>query len=136
MTRDVRGQVRARMAQIVARPPEPPPQLTLFDASPEFVVPTVHAKATHAERFEAFHAANPWVYVALVRLARDEHERGAERCGMKYLFEVLRWHYRRATSGDPEFKLNNNLTSRYARLIAKQEADLADLFELRELKAA
>lgn len=87
--------------------------------------------------FEAFHEANPWVYRALVELARDMHDRGRGRVGMKMLFEVLRWQHALATV-DPssEFKLNNNYHSRYARLIMDNEPDLAGLFETRKLTAA
>lgn len=93
--------------------------------------------STYQERFEDFHRHNPWVYHALVALARGLQQRGHRRVGIKMLFEVLRWQYAMSTV-DPssEFKLNNNYHSRYARLILAQEPDLADIFELRELKAA
>jgi hypothetical protein len=35
-----------------------------------------------------------------------------------------------------EFKLNNNYTSRYARLLMEREAGLSGLFATRELRAA
>ena len=35
-----------------------------------------------------------------------------------------------------EFKLNNDFTSRYARLIMQQEPDLEDFFEVRVLRSA
>lgn len=110
-------------------------QLVLFDTPPAF---TPHLRGvTIDEAFTAFHAANPWVYTALVRLARSLHDRGHNRVGIGMLFEVLRWNWSLHTI-DPtsDYKLNNNLRSRYARLIAEQEADLADVFELRKLTAA
>lgn len=108
---------------------------TLFDVAPLFVPSPAHLSI--GERFEAFHVANPWVYDALVTLAREMVARGRNRVGVKMLFEVLRWEWYRATA-DPssEFKLNNNYTSRYARLIAECEPDLVGVFETRELKAA
>jgi len=90
---------------------------------------------TLQERFERFHEANPHVYIALVRLARQARSRGRRKIGMKMLFEVLRWNYRLQTDGE-EFKLCNSYTSRYSRLIEAQEPDLAGLFEKRELLAA
>jgi hypothetical protein len=104
--------------------------LTL-DLHPLEPVPHV---GTIDERFAAFHAANPHVYRNLVTLARDLHQDG-RRVGMKMLFEVLRWQHLR-TTGDQGFTLNNDFSSRYARLIAEREADLADAFELRVLRAA
>jgi hypothetical protein len=92
---------------------------------------------TIQDQFEEFHRTNPWVFDALVRLARDLRSRGRKRIGMKMLFEVLRWEYLMKTD-DPssDFKLNNNYHSRYARLIANTVPDLVDAFETRTLKAA
>lgn len=88
------------------------------------------------ERFMRFHRAHPEVYAALVRLARQARSRRPDRrLGIKQLFEVVRWEMHVAPDERETFKLNNNMTSRYARLIAAQEPDLADAFELRELRA-
>ena len=86
--------------------------------------------------FVAFHEKNPHVYRNLVIMARQLGSRGRKKIGMKMLFEPLRWNYLMATD-DPnsDYKLNNNYTSRYARLISKQEPDLSAIFEVRELKA-
>jgi hypothetical protein len=109
----------------------------LFDSAsvPRFVVAPF--TGTIDDAFRAFHAANPWVYDALVELTRDLISRGHVRIGIGMLFEVLRWHWHRATV-DPssEFKLNNSYRSRYARLIMSREEDLAGVFELRRLTAA
>lgn len=80
--------------------------------------------------FRQFHRENPQVYVQLVRLARRARRSGQTRLGMKQLFEVLRWRVMLSTT-DPDFKLNNNYTAHYARLIMEREADLRGMFELR-----
>lgn len=98
-------------------------------------LPTPGEEPSHQRRFEEFHSANPHVYAALVRLARQWRSRGRKRLGIKQLFEVLRWEIAMTTESDDDFKLNNNLTSRYARRIMDREPDLADIFELRELKS-
>lgn len=82
-------------------------------------------------RFWRFHEENPHVYAHLVRLARRAHRRGAHRIGMKQLFEVLRWQTMLSTT-DPDFKLNNDYTAPYARLIMHRESDLAGMFETRK----
>lgn len=97
-------------------------QRSLFD-------PTIDAQ------FAAFHRDNPAVYATLVRLAREARVAGKSKVGIKALWERMRWDLWLATHGD-DFKLNNNLTSRYARLIAAQEPDLAGMFETRKLRAA
>ncbi|OBK22532.1 hypothetical protein [Mycobacterium asiaticum] len=88
-----------------------------------------------ARRFEEFHEANPKVYVVLVRLAREWVARtGRTKLGIKTLYERARWEIALATS-DPDFKLNNNYTAYYARLIMHREPDLADMFDLRSSEA-
>lgn len=96
---------------------------------------TIDRHASIQERFEAFHEANPQVYEALVKMARKLVAMGRKKIGIAMLFEVLRWNHAIRTVGDVDFKLNDNFTSRYARLIASQEPDLAGVFELRQLKA-
>lgn len=110
-------------------------QQTYLDLSPlTFPSP---ADKTIEESFLSFHAANPHVYRNLVTMARDLAKKGRKRIGIKMLFESLRWRYMLETD-DPssDYKLNNNYTSRYARLIAENESDLANIFQTRELKAA
>ena len=90
------------------------------------------------EAFEEFHAANPHVYDALVRLARQCRARGRRRVGIELLFAVLRWE-EFMTTDDPSqdtFKLNDHYTSRYARLILQREPDLEGIFEVRTLRSA
>lgn len=87
--------------------------------------------ASIAERFETFNRDNPKVYVVLVRLAREWVARtGRPKLGIKTLYERTRWEIALATN-DPDFKLNNNFTAYYARLIQEQEPDLDGMFDLR-----
>lgn len=86
------------------------------------------------EKFEAFHEANPQVYVELVTLARQALKRGYKTYSINSLFEVVRWQRDISPlATTDEFKLNNNFRSRYARLIMEQEPDLAGFFETRQL---
>lgn len=85
------------------------------------------------KEFKGFHAANPHVYLSLVRMARTWKERGFPKVGIGMLWEVLRYHEGLRTKGDPNFKLNNNHRSRFARLIMERESDLKDFFETRTL---
>jgi hypothetical protein len=90
---------------------------------------------TLADQFESFHQANPKVYVVLVRLAREWIKRtGRHKIGIGALFERARWEIAIETS-DPEFKLNNNFRSFYARLIMADNEDLGDIFNLRSSEA-
>lgn len=91
--------------------------------------------ATIQERFDGFHAANPWVLDAFVALTRDWLAKGGTRTGIKMLAEIVRWQYSRATKGD-QFRLNNDYTSRYVRLLLAEHPEFKDVFHLRELRAA
>lgn len=119
------------------RDSEPANIPSLFDHGMAPVIHPVPSSSSIEANFDLFHQANPFVYRSLVKLARDLHRRGHRKVGMKMLFEVLRWQWSMATA-DPasEFKLNNNYTSRYARLIMDNEPDLAGIFEVRKLTAA
>lgn len=90
-------------------------------------------KITIDAQFEEFHRNNPEVYEELVRLARQMKARGHKRIGIKMLWEVLRWERAMKTTDQTEWKLNNNYTSRYARLIMEKEPDLKGFFVTRGL---
>jgi hypothetical protein len=114
---------------------ELPGQMVLLPAFSRLIKIEHKKHETIQECFEAFHAANPWVYEGLVKLARLMRSRGKMKWGVGALFEVLRWHYTLTVDLNEEWKLNNNYRSRYARLIMSQETDLAGFFDLRELQA-
>lgn len=87
--------------------------------------------ATMVDKFVRFHEDNPHVYCALRRLAREWiNHTGRRKLGIGALFERARWDIAIATN-DPEFRLNNNHRSFYARLLMRREPDLGGLFELR-----
>ena len=92
---------------------------------------------TIEEQFNAFHDTNPVVFYELVQLADELLLHGYTRGSMKMLFEVLRWERMLATD-DPssEFKLNNNYTSHYARLVVQTYPRFEEFFETRNLRSA
>lgn len=106
----------------------------VLDVRPLVIPPHVEG-ASIQERFESFHELNSWVLDALEDLTADYVARGRKRLGIKMLVEVLRWQYGRSTTGD-EFKLNNNYSSRYVRLIQERHPEWAAVFHTRELLAA
>uniref|UniRef100_A0AAU2V704 Uncharacterized protein n=1 Tax=Streptomyces sp. NBC_00003 TaxID=2903608 RepID=A0AAU2V704_9ACTN len=86
------------------------------------------------ELFDSFHAENPWVCEALEELTSEWLEAGGGRVGMKALFERLRWQMGIQTNGRP-FKLNNNFTSRYTRLLCARHPEWNTAFEVRKLRS-
>ena len=107
---------------------------------PRQAVPLVEVDIPDASiqaRFTAFHLRNPKVYEGLVTLARQAKNAGRHKLGMKALYERLRWDWMLEGMPDDaeEWKLPNDYTSRYARLIMTVEDDLDGMFETRELRA-
>ena len=103
-----------------------------FDFAP--LVEPQEVGETISEQFEAFHRANPHVYRQLRALALNYRRAGQKRCGVKMLFEVLRYQSALKTVGEP-WKLNNNYTALYARRLMDRESELTGFFELRERRA-
>ncbi|MFI5833192.1 hypothetical protein ACIA5A_05895 [Micromonospora sp. NPDC051300] len=86
---------------------------------------------TLAEQFEAYCANNPVVYDVMVRLCRQwVRQFTGARLGVRALVEKSRWEVRFATK-DPHYKVNNNWSAWYGRLIMYREPGMAGLFELR-----
>ncbi len=91
---------------------------------------------TIEQRFRSFHREHPEVYGELVRRARMMTARGFHHYGISALYELVRWHFQMERGPDELFKCNNNYKPYYARLILKQEPDLAGFFETRVLRAS
>jgi hypothetical protein len=104
-------------------------QLELPDLLP-LSEPAYTADLSIAERFEMFHAANPHVAQALESLAAQWLRRH-KRASMKALFERLRWESGLQTHGEA-YRLNNNYTAHYARLLIERRPEWRDAFEIRE----
>jgi hypothetical protein len=89
---------------------------------------------TIKERFQQFHAENPHVYKVLVEIVREAKRRGIDKWSIKGAFEVARYE-RKFSTTDDQFKLRNDFTPHYARLIMEQEPDLDSIFATKELTA-
>jgi hypothetical protein len=111
--------------------PQQPVQPLLLSNLPEIVAPQYEKGATLKQRFWAFHFQNPHIYQALRKMALDLKRRGVKRCGIKMLYENLRYNYTVQTRGEP-YKLSNNFHAFYARLIMGTTPELNGFFELRK----
>ena len=89
--------------------------------------------ATHQEKFEAFHAANPHVYRRLHTLALQMRLKGHKKIGIAMLFEQMRWEWYQQTTDVSGYKLNNNYKAYYARLLMESDANLVGFFEVRKV---
>lgn len=82
-------------------------------------------------RFAQYHHDNPHVYVLFKKYALQVAQRGHPRFSAKAVFERLRWHLLFETKGDV-FKLNNNYTAYYARMLMQKEPRFKDFFRVRD----
>lgn len=88
---------------------------------------------TIRQRFERFHAAHPDVLAKLIELAMLVKRQG-KRCGIRLLWERLRWHYFIERDASEEFKFNDHYHSHYARLVMATCPELEGFFELRRIR--
>ncbi len=106
---------------------------TLFDVdqdpAPQWATDRV------GEQFWEFHREHPEVWAGLEELLDEwNRETGGRRCGIKMMWETLRF---RTGLGDPSatYRLTNNYTALYARLVAVRRPDLAEMLEYRRRRA-
>ncbi len=85
--------------------------------------------------FEKFHAENPRVYQLFCRFTQQMRDSGCEHGGAKMIAERIRWETGVVTTSNPPVKLNNNYTSRYARMWMR-DYRVPDFFRTRELAAS
>lgn len=85
--------------------------------------------------FKRFHDANPDVYRRLERAALAWAASNPNRVGVKRLAEDLRYAPGAIdTAADPQFRINNNHTALYARLLIHRHPQLERVIELRVRK--
>lgn len=105
-------------------------QLHQPDQEPLPELPPAKNLLTIPERFEMFHAENPTVLGRLREMALREAAAGAERISVKRLFEELRAQGPAVSNGADPYRLNNDYTALYARVLAT-DTRLAGRIELR-----
>lgn len=93
--------------------------------------PGLFGYGVHDATFRAFHEANPHVLVVLREKALGAKALGMRTFGIKALVEAVRWDSRLRTNGKP-WKLNNNHTAAYARLLMETTPELRGFFRLRD----
>ena len=83
-------------------------------------------------RFNEYHTKNPQVFKMFRRFAEEARASGLKHFGAKAVIERVRWET--AISGSGSFKVNNNYTSRYARLLEIVDPSFKGFFRNRELR--
>jgi len=84
--------------------------------------------------FAQYHAHNPQIYQLFKQFAFKVKNAGFKKYSARTIFHRIRWHIEVDTKGDP-FKINNNFSSRYARMLIDEFPEFEGFFELRRLKS-
>lgn len=114
-----------------------PPDIAKAERQREEKVRKRLAKKSIDQQFAEFASANPHVFDELRRLAMAKLDAGATRIGMKALWEELRAALIRISDGGDgglEYKLNNNYTALYARMLVRADRRLDGVIEMRKRK--
>lgn len=84
--------------------------------------------------FASYREANPNLEGLLTDLALSLRRKGWLKCSVKLMWEFVRWDPKFRTPGGLKYKLPNEYTADYARLLMAQEPELVGFFELRTRK--
>ena len=98
----------------------------------EFEVPE---ESKLQQRFNLYHQKYPHVFSLFKKFAKDTKSRGRKYFGAKAIMERVRWSVNFETNEYDEFKINNNYTSRYVRLLERDDSSFKGFFKKRELRA-
>ena len=86
--------------------------------------------------WQKFHSNNPWVLPLLIKLSLELKRAGATQWSMRGLFHQVRRDLQLKIKGDQSsFKLNNNYSPYYSRLIMRLKPELKDFFVVREMRS-
>ena len=88
------------------------------------------------EKFFKYHEANPQVYSLFLGFVKKARSAGHKHYSIDAIMHQVRWHMNVETRDSEGFKMNNNYTSRYARLLVKLQPNLDGFFRNRKLKTA
>lgn len=106
-------------------------QLSFFDVSTnnlfDDLAPHIVAK------FWKYHEDNPHVFKLFKRFTNEMRNSGRKRYGTKSIAERIRWHMAIETTGE-DFKISNNYSSCYARLLIIDDPSLKGFFQLNKSK--
>jgi hypothetical protein len=85
-------------------------------------------------KFDKFNVDNPHVLVMIEDKIREARAAGVRRIGMVLIINQIRWQTM-ITTTDKDFKINENYSSRYVRLICQRHPEWESMFEQRRLRA-
>lgn len=91
-------------------------------------------KPTIQEQFKAYHATHPNVYQLFLKYAYQLKAAGCTQYSSDAILHRIRWHHAVYDNNHNEFKINNNFSSRYARMaIDDFPSEFTGFFKVRVL---
>lgn len=111
------------------------PADSLFAAQESGSPEGTDARLSIDARFRAFDRAHPEVFRLFRKYAEDIRVCGQERYSADAILHRIRWHYH-IERGERDFTVNNDYSSRYARLLMQVDPSFVGFFEVRELRSA
>lgn len=87
---------------------------------------------TTLDLFRAYHRENPEIWPQFKKFAFEMLNSGRKRYSAKSIMERIRWDFEIKNS-DRDFKVDNNFTAIYARVLVHRFPEFADFFEFRHL---
>ncbi len=85
------------------------------------------------EKFFQYHNDNPHVLKLFLNYARQVKDVGFQHYGFHTIMHRVRWHLNVETKDSEGYKMNNNYSSRYARLLVKENPEFEGFFRNRKL---
>jgi hypothetical protein len=85
------------------------------------------------ERWKEYHLANPSFYEQFQRFAR-EAMRTRSKIGARLIFERMRW-FEQVEKGTNRYRVCNNFSAYYARLLMLDKPEFKSLFNTKSLKS-
>ena len=100
-----------------------------FTAFPDHVLEDIPVHVVRG--FREFHFRNPHIFSEFAERAFQIRTTRRAKYSVRTIFEVMRWDHDIRTTGDDEFKVNNNFTSCYARVLLHFYPEFTGFFDLR-----
>ena len=85
------------------------------------------------QTFWEYHEDNPEIFELFKQYAHAARDAGMSRYSARAIFHRIRWHIDIETHSNDGFKLSNNHTPRYARMLMATDAAFLHFFVLRRL---
>jgi hypothetical protein len=86
------------------------------------------------EKFFKYHEKNPHVFDLFYKYTMEVKAKGFDHYSTDAIMHRIRWHRMIETDINERFKMNDNYTSRYARLLVEKYPELDGFFRNRQLK--